>query len=719
MTFLTTAEKTALSELGVLFKTLRLKNFFSFGNLWSEVELDTIGTTLLVGENLDSGGSSGAGKSTIINAISYCLFDKIPSAVSKDKLINRTNDKKNTLMEVQVFFTKGQHEYQVRRYRGSQTGVQLLQRAVGDETWDTAVDLTPANVNRGEDNFNAKIEEVLGFSYNLFSQIILFNGNSKPFLDLSVGQQRELLEELLRITTLSKKANALKKLISELEKTIALQTQKIEHQKKQNETHARHIREAEERVLRWNQVHQTELLKLTESLTTLSNVDFDSEEALHGEITSLKTDIADLQSKIREETSVFDTKLRELQTKKTTREREAAPEQAKLSLLLKDKVAREREVAPEQAKLTLILREIETTRKEYSELEKELVHLNQAKCPYCLQQYADAGAKIVDLHQKLAEVFNVDVENEKTKVLLEEAIKTFKQKQTEDGVTIEGEIIALEEAIKTFKQKQTEDGVTLDEEIKVLQATKTQSVHAQPLQEKQTTLAELQSALTYRDLASLMKAKSDLEAQADRLEKLEAETNPHFEALEALKKEGEVQVEVDVLDQLNKYQSHQQFLLKLLTDKNSFIRKNIISQTIPFLNKRIGYYTEKLNLPHTVMFQPDMTCEITEIGRDLDHGNLSNGEKKKLNLSLCLAFRDVLTYLHSKVNVLFTDEIDGGSISGYDVDSLISMLKSKAWDDGVSIFIISHRPEFDGRCDKNLVIRKENGFSQLIEQPDA
>jgi DNA repair exonuclease SbcCD ATPase subunit len=172
------------------------------------------------------------------------------------------------------------------------------------------------------------------------------------------------------------------------------------------------------------------------------------------------------------------------------------------------------------------------------------------------------------------------------------------------------------------------------------------------------------------------------------------------------------------LNELQSLYDHQKFLVKLLVDKNSFIRKNIISKTIPFLNKRIAYYTEKLNLPHVVLFQSDMSCEISQIGRILDHGNLSNGEKKKLNLSLCLAFRDVLSYLHDKVNVLFTDEIDGGSISGPDVDSLVSMIKSKAWDDDISIFVISHRPEFDGRCDKFMVVRKENGFSTLIEQPD-
>ena len=194
-----------------------------------------------------------------------------------------------------------------------------------------------------------------------------------------------------------------------------------------------------------------------------------------------------------------------------------------------------------------------------------------------------------------------------------------------------------------------------------------------------------------------------------RLTKLMGETNPHKSAIDSLEAEGEVVVEYDKLEALLKLQEHQQFLVKLLMDKNSFIRKNIVSKTIPFLNKRIGYYTEKLLLPHLAMFQPDMSCEISQYGRTLDHGNLSNGEKKRLNLSLCLAFRDVLTYLHSRVNVLFTDEIDGGSLDSNCIDSLISLLKHKAWDDNLGIYIISHRPEFDGRCDRNLVVRKERG----------
>jgi ABC-type glutathione transport system ATPase component len=197
--------------------------------------------------------------------------------------------------------------------------------------------------------------------------------------------------------------------------------------------------------------------------------------------------------------------------------------------------------------------------------------------------------------------------------------------------------------------------------------------------------------------------------------------NPYRTQLEYLAANEPVPPSQDTERELNRLitlQDHQKLLLKLLTDKNSFIRKAIISKTLPFLNKRIAFYTERLGLPHVVKFQPDMSCEITQHGRELDHGNLSNGEKKRLNLSLCLSFRDALSYIHSRVNVLFTDEIDGGSLDEQAVNNVISLLKHKAWDDNLSIFIISHRPEFDGRCDRTLTVRKESGFSSIIEQID-
>jgi len=654
------------TELGIIFKTIKLKNFMSFGNLWTEIELEKSGTTFINGENLDDGGSSGAGKSTLINAISYCLYDKIPSSVSKDRLINRTNDKKITQMEVHLTFTKGQDVYQVRRWRGGATGCQLL---LND------LDVTPASVNRGEDSFNAKIEDVLGFSYNLFSQIILFNGNSLPFLDLSVSAQRGLIEELFRITMLSRKAVALKKLISDLEKTISIQKLLIQQQQKQNEIHKTHVSQALSRIQNWDVQRTQELNTIEKRIESFAAIDFETEETLQGEVNSIRNRINDVQTRARVETSALESALRELQTKKS---------------------AKERETSSTQAQLTIAKSELTKMEKDLAATEKELVHLRDAKCPYCLQQFIDAKAKIADMEAK-KETFSTEIALRTTKISqFEIEITEFKDQVASDLMTINLEIVTAKQSLDAMKEATDES-----------------------LLESKGTLQEILSILHFTDYNGMLKAKSEMGSLQDRLEKMVVEVNPHTDAYEVLLKEGEVKIDIEALDELNLVQEHQQFLLKLLTDKNSFIRKNIISKTIPFLNKRIAYYTEKLNLPHIVLFQSDMSCEITQIGRDLDHGNLSNGEKKKLNLSLCLAFRDVLTYLHSKVNVLFTDEVDGGSISGLDVDSLITMLKSKAWDDDISIFIISHRPEFDGRCDNSLVVRKEGGFSTIILQPDA
>lgn len=607
--------------------------------MWTEVDLKPHGTTHLIGENLDEGGSSGAGKTTLISAMAYCLYDKIPSGVSKDRLINRTNEKKITLMEVELEFERNGNAYKIRRFRGSSNGVQLF---------ENDKDITPDSIA----NFNDKVEELLGFSYNLFAQIILFNGNSRPFLDLSVSEQRNLIEELFRITTLSKKANALKRLNSETDKSIAMQKLLNKQHEAANDLYRKHLAEAKQRITAWENNRQQEINKLTSSLENLSKIDFSAEEQIH--------------------THLADEEKREQELKQT------------VNLLQSQIQSIQRERFAMEGELVTLTNAVKQSETKLTETEKELVHLRDAKCPYCLQGFADAPAKIFSLEEKSSTLKSEIHENANGRSVLLKQRDEFNEDKTARS----------EALLKSLDTAQAEVSA-LSTEIK-----------------------QLRSSLSHRTLSEMVTARESAAHFQEKIQNLSAQTNPHIDAYDKLVAEGEIKVDYDAVDELLKLAEHQTFLIKLLTDKNSFIRKNIISKTIPFLNKRIAYYTEKLNLPHIVLFQPDMSCEITQYGRELDHGNLSNGEKKKLNLSLCLAFRDVLTYLHAKVSLLLTDEVDGGSISGNDVDALIGLLKRKAWDDELSIYIVSHRPEFDGRCDRNLVIRKEAGFSTLITQPD-
>lgn len=630
----------------LILEKVKFRNFQSFGNTWTEVDLLKPGTFHIMGENLDEGGSSGAGKSTIFNVITYCLYDKIPGdeSVSKDKVINQTNEKKNTMMEVFLDFSKGDDKYTIRRYRGTQTGIQLF---LNDK------DITPANVSRGENNFNSIIVDLIGFSYNLFTKIVLFDGNAKPFLGNSVGEQRLLIEELFKITVLSQKAKSLKTLINETEKSIDMQKVLNKQQEIQNDTHRRHLNEAKDRASKWDVQRSNDLSKIDSELQHLLTFDFESEGQLHQEIENLDKSLSSIKSEVTV-----------LSSQKLSKEREKFPNSTQLSIAERDSV-----------KFKTDLKKIDT----------ELVHLRDAKCPYCLQEFEDSKKKITEL--------------ETSKIELE-------QKINQSLTLIES--LKLEEV--TFQSTMKSEIQTMLNELSSKQASQNEIA---------SLITEIKNTASYPNITALVTAKNKMSQLQAQLVKMVSENNPHLETIKTLTDEGEIKIDHDCVDDMIKIQNHQQFLLKLLTDKNSFIRKNIISKTIPFLNKRIGYYVEQLSLPHVVLFQPDMSCNISQYGRELDHALLSKGEKKRLNLSLCLAFRDVLTYLHSKVNVLFADEVDGGSLDSTLVDGLISLLKHKAWDDEISIFTISHRPEFDGRCDKTYIVRKEGGFSALIEQPDA
>ena len=120
-----------------------------------------------------------------------------------------------------------------------------------------------------------------------------------------------------------------------------------------------------------------------------------------------------------------------------------------------------------------------------------------------------------------------------------------------------------------------------------------------------------------------------------------AEVDPYVEQIEDMQNQALQEINYDTLNELTRLQEHQDFLLKLLTSKDSFIRKKIIEQNLSYLNARLTHYLDRVGLPHTVVFQNDLTVSIEELGRELDFDNLSRGERNRLILSMSWAFRDV------------------------------------------------------------------------------
>ena len=296
--------------------------------------------------------------------------------------------------------------------------------------------------------------------------------------------------------------------------------------------------------------------------------------------------------------------------------------------------------------------EVQREEKSIKKLETEIASLQGHQCHTCGQEFHD------EKHQQVLESKQKDLADARTKCHADSA--TVSEIQT--AITQLGEI---------------------GKPPKMFYDNESDAIH------HQATLANLQKQITEKSV----------------------ETDPYREQIEEMTRQALQVVSYDSLNELTRLQEHQDFLLKLLTNKDSFIRKKIIEQNLSYLNARLTHYLDRIGLPHLVVFQNDLTVEITELGRDLDFDNLSRGERNRLILSMSWAFRDVWESLYHPINLLFIDELIDSGMDTSGVESSLALLKKMSRERHKSIWLVSHRDELAGRVENILKVVKENGFT--------
>lgn len=577
----------------------------SVGNQTQAVSFDKELLTLVLGANIDLGGDdtgsrNGTGKTTMINALSYALYGTALTNIKKENLINKTNGKG---MLVTVEFEKKGVKYRIERGRKPN----ILKLYVNDQ--ELKNDSKDEDDSQGDSRETQKaIEQMLEMSPTIFKHLVALNTYTEPFLSMKSADQREVIEQLLGITQLSEKAEALKLLIKETKDSIQTETFKIESIKTANDNVQKSIDSLQLKSNAWDNKHASDLENLGRAIINLENVDIEAELAAH---IALK------------EWEELDKKIRALNKQRATLE--SAVIQA------------------------------QKTRDKYS---REVSTLANKTCPACEQELHDHKHEnmTAEATQHLAEAQSYfdKVSNELEKVLKEIGTGDMPRKPT------------------TFYETEAE-------------------------------------ALGHKNnLASLERS----------LEEKASETNPYKEQIEELKKTAIQEINWDNVNSLTKLKDHQEFLHKLLTNKDSFIRKKIIDQNLTYLNKRLTYYIDKLGLPHKVVFQNDLTVEITQLGQDLDFDNLSRGERNRLILSMSFAFRDVWEGLYQSINLLFIDELVDAGMDAAGVEAALAVLKKMARDRNKNIYLISHKDELVGRVNNVLRVIKENGFTSYSNDVD-
>ena len=258
------------------FLNISIRNFLSYGNNTTVIQLHRPGTTLIMGENLDrtehGREGNGAGKSSILNAIVYALYDRpISPDIPKDSLINNIN-KRN--MEVSILFKIGANEYIVRRERKTKNGNNVYLIVNGqDKTPDSAA------------KTNIEIERIIGMPFEMFVRIVVFSAQHPSFLDLpsrhvTQANQTDFIEELFGLTMLSLKADVLKVVITDTEREITNEKTRINMVEQELQRHKTQLDTTKQRVLNWENVNNKLITDLQSKLDKLEGIDVTSQQGL-------------------------------------------------------------------------------------------------------------------------------------------------------------------------------------------------------------------------------------------------------------------------------------------------------------------------------------------------------------------------------------------------------------------------------------------------------
>jgi len=251
-------------------RTVTMKNFLSVGATTQAVKLDEHGLTLILGENVDQGSEgsrNGVGKTTLIQAICYALYGLPLTNIKRDNLVNKINQK---AMTVSLDFEIGNKAYRIERGRKPN----FLRFYVNDGL----VNADGTDEAHGENKHTQEeIEKVIGCSHLLFKHIVALHSKTVPFLDMNSKDQREVIEELLGITQLSAKAEALRNLVKQVKDEIKSEEIRIKTVKDSNEKIQKTINELNFKSKMWDKDHMAKLLKLEKAIDQLNEIDIETE----------------------------------------------------------------------------------------------------------------------------------------------------------------------------------------------------------------------------------------------------------------------------------------------------------------------------------------------------------------------------------------------------------------------------------------------------------
>ena len=747
-------------------KKITIQNFLSFGHKPITIPLNDHDTTLIIGNNKDVGtegySRNGVGKSTIFQALSWVLFNEGISNIKQDAFVNIINKKK---MVVELEMTVNDTEFVIRRGRkpavcevlkdgepytmhSAATVDETIEKLIGVnfDTFCNAVLLNTTTIPfmgmkpAPQRNF---MEKMVGLDVLSERANILKSRNKDVIVDIKLEEQNQIHvinnngKTQTRITSLENNSknwianntDEIKDITSEIKALSIIDT---EQTLKDNQI----IREQKEKIAKINfsieDIDKQCGVDLSTAKSTYDmlkrNAETDAGNVVNASESEYNKEVAEIKAKFQEERSKFKSdsgdKSIDLITEKSEIEKSLIEKKA----LLKESTSF---ISTSAVNLRGFI-EVENNLKD----EKNI--LANGICPYCKQKHvddsrideiilelkantadsdevgldidrvsdgiADLKVEITSVEDKLKELTVVtdNIHGELNKLLVKSQSKGADELKVIEDI--------FESKLKEIDESLTKDLKDLTEEYDAdcVKVSMESTQNKQSYQEEVDNLSAGLKDEVYTD-AECAEIGSTLKQQKLNLEKLKGESNPYADQLIQVKSEL-VEYDGTILFNLKEKESHYKLLIKMLTDNKSFVRKNLLDQYVPYINSKINEYTEKLDLPHVVIINNDLTVDIDYMQNSVSYGNLSNGERGRLDFSVSMAFRDLLSVSGHKFNFLGIDELLDNGIDTSGFHAIFKLLKTHQKE---NVFLISHRDDLITEVDSIMTVVKENGFTKI------
>lgn len=724
----------------------RFKNFLSYGNKWQEVEFRT-GITLITGKDIDSGGSNGSGKSSLLETIPVGLFGKGSRNVPKAEFINWKN-KKNC--EIINNITINEDKYAIlRAIKPDKLEVYKNGKPLDDVAHDKRI-------------LQKEIEEsLLGIDYKTFMNIIYSNlNNLTSILLMGKPDKRKFLEKVFNLVYFSvfgdkahKRMNELDKRISDNENTISNNDSNISSIMDQNEDIESRISSMKDSS---KELERQE--KRLKNLTDKVDIDDlrDKMESIDNESASLSSDVEFIQKKIdrveqhkRHVSSIIRNQDRKVQKEKELKEELSSMDSVKKEaeeiefLLLTDEdieywIEYIKEKTEEKEKLQeSIDRMNENIIRHEAKLRPEIATKSlegKAKCPTCGSEID--SEKIILEEQQRQEKIKYEIHTLKLNKKYEEDKRDEVEEEIQDAQNIlkrhDNNTLQIKEL-----QLQLSKISSIEEKLDEIEKAKAKGNRFHLADKKLNAYVERQIRKTRKittQIEELGKKREPIAKTIEMIEKIEVQINDLYDKIEQEEKyKNEMR---DIIknnskkiqdlrktsnelkkknENLHVLKDHMKALKSICNDDN--IKQYAISTRMPYVTKRTNHYLNTIGFGFYVMLDKWMDHQIKGpgiTGKSLK--SFSGGESKSVDLALRLALMD-----SSKISsgiwpdTIIADELLDSSIDSISLNNIMEILRAKQIEDNMKISLVSHREEIeDVDIDNRIEVVKEGGFSRII-----